>query len=587
VRPAPAFKRSAVTLPTTFSVRIDRKSLGVECAGSVFVVGDLIVACAGFVSPGGSALTGREAAAAIAAAYQVHGSRLTAHLLGQFCAVIADSARRSIMLVQDSLGLRTVYFHLDRERLAAASELANAVRLSANADVCEEFFARYLQSGRAPSELTPFAGVRRLCGGTTLALSSGREEAFTPWRPPETAADRQIDAGEAVEMLDGLLSAALTASMPASGRTSCQLSGGMDSSTVALYAKANGSDVEALTFVSGSGRAGDDEGYAQAVAQHLDLKWTCIDHDEYPPLSRHESNPWVMPGGELFLALRKAYQSFLREREISVVLTGSAGDQVFGSTDIIPIHIADDLQRLRFRRAWQEARNWKHTLASTRSESFLLWNYGFQTLRLRWKGESISGWRAPRVPGWLLPQFLTRNGAVAHDLPLSLGLEQPGSQYFWELIFQLAQLESSTANLGYPAEIRHPLFYRPLSEFMSAIGPGWRRGRGGDRVLHRKLLFGKLPQEIVTRRTKASNQPLWEEALQQSRGWFDILTRNCGLIERGWVDERLWIDACKKARVGFSEDPEQFNAAMCTEYWLRALGGSSCLSTPPLHAPNA
>jgi asparagine synthase (glutamine-hydrolysing) len=574
-----------MTLPTAFSVRIDRESLAIECAGSCFAVGELVVACAGFVSTGGLALTGRQAANEIASAYRAHGSRFTARLLGQYGGIIADATRRSIVLLQDSLGLRTVYFHSDSERLAAASELADAVSLIPNVKVCEEFFARYLRSGQPPAGLTPFAGVRRLSGGVTITLGPGSEVAVTPWRPPETAADSKIAANEAVEILDDLLTSAVLASMPDAGRASCQLSGGMDSSTVALYAKASHRDVEALTFISGSGKAGDDEVHAQAVAEHLDLNWTRIDHDEYRPLSRHDHSPWVMPGGEMFLALRRAYQSFLRERRIEAVLTGSGGDQVFGSTDIIPIHIADDLQRLRFHRAWQEAARWKHTLATTRSESFLVWNYGYKTLWRQWKGESISGWRPPRVPAWLLGEFLSAKGAAGHDAPLSLGLERPGSQYFWELLFRLAESESSTANLGYPAEIRHPLFFRPLAEFMSAIGPGWRRGSGGDRVLHRRLLLGKLPDQIVTRKTKASNQPLCEEALQKSRSWFDILTQGSGLIERRWVDERLWIDTCKKARVGFLEDPEQFNAAMCSEYWLRALDAAGRPCAPSLHAP--
>lgn len=572
-------------LPVAFLLRVDRNSLTVECAGSCFRVGGLVIACAGFVSTGGSALAGQAAAREIASAYLVHGTRVTAHLLGQYCGVIVDSTTRSILLLQDSLGVRTVYLHLESEWLAAGSELEGLISLLPTVKLCEEFFARYLRSGQLPAKLTPFTGVGHLCNGTTLALGPGSEAAVTPWRPPETGAAGQMITSQATKLLEDLLAAAVATSMPASGRVLCQLSGGMDSSTVAFYAKAYRPDVEVLTFVSRSGRSGDDEVYAQAVAGHLDLIWTRIDQDEYRPLSRHDHNSWVMPGAEMSLALRRAYQSFLRERGFAVALTGSGGDQVFGSVDILPIHIADEVQRLRFGRAWREARRWKHTLSSTRTESFLIWNYGFKTIWRQWKGESISNWRPPRVPVWLRPEFLSENGAADHEAPFSLGLKRPGSQYFWELLFRLARSESSTANLGYPAEIRHPLFFRPLAEFMSALGPGWRRGSGGDRILHRRLLRGKLPDQVVARQTKASNQPLWEGALQKSRSWFEILTHNSGLIKRGWVDEPRWIDACRKARVGFLDDPEQFSAAICTEYWLRAWDATSQPHAPSLNAP--
>jgi hypothetical protein len=101
------------SLPTAFLVRVDRASLAVQCAGSCFRVGDLILACAGFVSTGGLALTGQEAAREIASVYRAHGSRLTAHLLGQYGGIIVDPTTPSIVLLQDSLGLRTVYFYLE------------------------------------------------------------------------------------------------------------------------------------------------------------------------------------------------------------------------------------------------------------------------------------------------------------------------------------------------------------------------------------------------------------------------------------------------------------------------------------------
>ncbi|MBV9910981.1 MAG: hypothetical protein JOZ93_00315 [Sinobacteraceae bacterium] len=482
--------------------------------------------------------------------------------------MIVDKPMRIILLLQDSLGLRTTYYSDERPRLVASSHLRQVVAHMGSTQVCDSFFATYLVSGHHPANLTPFVGIKRLSWGETIVVGRSQRRSLLPWRPSETP----LVSHDPVDQLDVVLNSAIVSAVPAVGNVMCELSGGLDSSTVATYAARRRPDLQAVTFGSASGRAGDDDQYASLVVEHLRIEWHRIDQDDL--LVDFTATPWAEPGAERSSALRRAVYELLDLGNFEVLLTGSGGDQAFGSVDILPIHVADHIMRGRVIRAWKEATDWRTTLAAARPETFIVHTYGLKVLRRHLAGRSIAGWREPRVPGWLRPTFLNDNTESRGDRRLPLDLSRPSAQYFWELVLRLAAAEASAQNHACPADIRHPLFYRPLLEFMARIDPSHRRGSRGDRVLHRQLLQGQLCDEVVRRTTKGSNHQLKEEALQRSPQWFDRLTQNPQIAERGWVIEDLWLDTCRKARLGVVEDPEQFNAAVCSEFWLNALTDS-------------
>jgi hypothetical protein len=120
-------------------------------------------------------------------------------------------------------------------------------------------------------------------------------------------------------------------------------------------------------------------------------------------------------------------------------------------------------------------------------------------------------------------------------------------------------------------EFRKPYLYRPLVEFVLAVPPEQILRPGQDRVLQRRALKGILPERIRQRRCKASTVEACIEGLRDKSPWTELLLVRPRLVERGYVDGRLWREAVNQARYGQMRSMKHFMAAAVIELWLRQL----------------
>jgi asparagine synthetase B (glutamine-hydrolysing) len=266
--------------------------------------------------------------------------------------------------------------------------------------------------------------------------------------------------------------------------------------------------------------------------------------------------------------LRAEYYTTLQKLEADVVLTGSGGDQIFGSVDLKPLHLADDVQNFRWAKAWRAAGAWRGNASSVRSESFWLWKYGVQGAIKHARHESLIFGLKPTMPAWLAPSLREKaHGRSLEQIPHRLKL--PSAQNSWEMLYRLAESESRGANLNPPSIMAHPLFYRPLAEFMIALPPRYRRAEFGDRALQRSALRKLVPDAILDRKDKGTNQKLREQSFLDHSDWTDGLLDQPLIEKLGWVEGSVWREAVNKARFGLVENAMAFDSAMCVEWWLR------------------
>ncbi|HYW52375.1 MAG TPA: asparagine synthase-related protein [Dongiaceae bacterium] len=569
--------------PARFRLRADLRGSAVRGDGAIFAVDGLVVACCGYAVEDGRPAS---AAGALARAYARHGEALSAHLLGQYAAAIVDPIRGRVVLVQDSLGLRTAHYRLSGGVLTVASDLPSLVELTGAAELDERYFAEYLAYGVRPFGRTPYAGIEKLSLGQTVVVDARGARTVVPWTPSAEPAVLRVD--EAAERLRRLLGDAVAAALPEEGRVLCELSGGLDSSTVIATAHRVRPDVEAVTLTSSSGRASDDIVYARDVVARLGVPWHTLDQDPHPLFGAGRAE--AEPGGEIRTAIRAAYYALLAERGADVLLTGSGGDQAFGSVDVQPVHIADDLLRGRLRGAWRAAGEWRAVTGSVRPEAFWIAVFGLRAASRHVRGRSLVFWNAQRRPAWLRREFLARFALPPVPPQIAHRVAAPSRQYLWEMVYRLAENEARVVNLGPPCERRHPLFHRPFMDFMVSLPPALRRGAAGERVLQRYALGDRLPPSVLSRVTKGSNQQLREQTFLSS-DWIARLVDRPQAVERGWLDAAEWRRAVQRARFGVVRQAVQFDAAMCTEMWLRARAAlpapGPAAELPPLSASAA
>ena len=177
---------------------------------------------------------------------------------------------------------------------------------------------------------------------------------------------------------------------------------------------------------------------------------------------------------------------------------------------------------------------------------------------------------------WLSKSWLDRLGIdKTYRLPAPApNLPSIGDQFFYERLCQVFAFAGQRwTQLTTAFEMRHPLLYRPLAEFMHALPWEQKIRPGYVRLLQRRALSGVLPEAVRTRRHKAGADESFFEGLRRSKEWVSLLTDRPRIVERGFADGRLWNDAVRLAQLGYVQPGgiPSFLSAVQLELWLRQL----------------
>lgn len=469
------------------------------------------------------------------------GADLPARVLGEYAVAAVDGPRA--ILTHDALGIAPLFYSFTRGGLAFGTRLADLVRETGAGEIDEEYVAEYLAFGHPAGERTPYRHIRRLPPGSTLLWDGRRATLRKIWDLSKVRPIRLADDREYEERFRELVAEAVRTSLP-EGRAWAELSGGLDSSTVASIA-----GVDALSIVYGRAKESDETPWIRSVVERHGLAWHAIDGDEAPPFSEVPTYFTAEPDVSMFLwSWHRRYDERLRARNVDVLLTGIGGDVVFGGRSE-PWSAAD----LPPHRILREAARWP------RRGSLASWilEYAIRPRLRRWLPRPAS--RAPWVrPGLARRAPAARSRAVTAEL-------------FLEALHPISMGVGARDQHPKSYEFRHPLLYRPLVEFMFAIPWDQLCRPGEDRSLQRRALRGILPEPVRTRRCKRGPVRSFVDGLRSSREWLRALTDRPQVVERGWVDESRWLEEVARARHDRTPHWDRFLATAAVEMWLRNL----------------
>ncbi len=223
----------------TPSACLARGGAGGEAAGPVAVAldgalhgRDEITAALGAADTAGDA-------ALIAAAWRRWGAECPSHLLGDHAIALHDAGAGRALLVRDHIGTRPLHWHWDGRLLSFATFLPALLALLPEAPgPDEEAIAAYLRWPIAIDDRTFFAGVRAVEPGCAVALDAEGPRVVRWWRPEEAPAVRYRDQRDYAAAFRELTERAVRDRLPEDAPVGAHLSGGVDSTLVALAAEA-------------------------------------------------------------------------------------------------------------------------------------------------------------------------------------------------------------------------------------------------------------------------------------------------------------------------------------------------------------
>jgi asparagine synthase (glutamine-hydrolysing) len=267
-------------------------------------------------------------------AYQQWGDVFVQRLNGMFAFVMHDVPRRRVFAARDHFGIKPLYYWRHGERLVFVSEIkALLAHPDFVARVDSTGLTDYLTFQYVLGEETLFAGVRKLPPAHTLALdlASGKLALQRFW-DLKFEVDDSMNAADAVERLGSLLDDAVRQQMRSDVPVGAYLSGGLDSSSVAILAARHTSDrFRTFTGAFREGPEFDETRYSHAVATAIGAEEHIVypTADEFveliPKIVYHMDEPAAGPG--LF---PQFVVSRLAARHVKVCLGGQGGDEIFG-----------------------------------------------------------------------------------------------------------------------------------------------------------------------------------------------------------------------------------------------------------------
>jgi asparagine synthase (glutamine-hydrolysing) len=260
--------------------------------------------------------------------YQAWGAGVLDRLEGMFALVLVDARRGTALVARDPLGIKPLYVQ-HRDGLVAVASEVRPLRHLAPLAVDEAALGELLTFGWAAGELSNYAGIRRLRGGTSLTvdLTSASVKEHRYCDPLLTLEPRDVTEAQAEQALNESINAHMVSDVG----YSLQLSGGVDSSYIAARVAGAAQHAVRSYAVHIPDYDQDEQAYRGMVLERYALEHEEVEMDgrafadALPRAVTHMEGP-VPHGGCVMLML-------LCERirtEHKVVLTGEGADEMFG-----------------------------------------------------------------------------------------------------------------------------------------------------------------------------------------------------------------------------------------------------------------
>ena len=266
--------------------------------------------------------------------YEEHGVDAIKRLRGMFGFALWDTRTRKLVIGRDRLGIKPVYYSVADGQLAFASEAKSLLTLPwIEPQLDREALPHYLNLGYVPAPLTLFEGIRKLPPATTLVAHEGQLTEQSYWRidrAPEEEGDLDHWSGRLRDALRESVEGQMVSDVP----LGAFLSGGIDSSAVvAMMSQVSNEPVRTFSIGFGGASGGqfyNELPYARQIAERYDTvhKEIVVEPsvvELMPRLIWHMDEPIA----DTAFVTTYLVSEFAR-REVTVILSGVGGDELFG-----------------------------------------------------------------------------------------------------------------------------------------------------------------------------------------------------------------------------------------------------------------
>ncbi|WP_406445095.1 asparagine synthase-related protein [Streptomyces sp. NBC_00631] len=516
---------------------------------------------------------------------------------GDFAAVLIYRDR--VLLMRDAQARIPLFFRETGGRVTAVSTAARG--LGRPTELEPRYFCRYLTGNMAQphARLTPFAGVHRVLGGEVVELSAGGRlrgrSVLRGRRAGDPAPPDVLRPGEAGQDLRRALEQAVGRRL---GRTTaCHVSGGTDSTSVALLAARlldEGADPDAdLILLAGRFDRGELAGERPYLTEAVDAvrrlapaaRPVIVEADDVADFDdfEHHAGDSDEPHAHAFRApFWTRLHAVAGDLGCDILLTGCGADPV---VDTNPLHLHRLARSGRLRELTRQAR--AVAAANERGVRDIVGTHVVRPAlplaaerfaRLVHRGTVLGGLGPFTRPPWLRPGFARAHGYRAASIAESRFVFGSRPE---QSLYDAANYLAAPDPLSWRHAqqngffLSHPFLDPEVVATMRRVSAEAAFRAGRPKTVLREAMADLLPPRIHGRTAKIPFNDLYVRGL---RGHGDELVDLCRSARHPLVGEMFDVDTlCRAVReaqwgMGDSYSWDRVNCSLALVVWLERLG---------------
>ncbi|WP_309499259.1 asparagine synthase-related protein [Sulfurovum sp.] len=450
----------------------------------------------------------------ILSAYDKWGEECPKYLLGDFAFAIWDEKKQQMFCTRDHIGIKPFYYYLDDEKFIFSNEIKVILsHANINKVLNDDAMAYYLKhSLLSDLDMTFYENICKLHAATSMRVMTDEEKQNTYWKAEECPQIRYNNLDEYIHRARELLEMAVNARIRSVYPIASHLSGGIDSSSIAVLAartlSKNGYNLTGFNWTPVLNENADTDyfewGNSKNIASLENIEHQAIALSEEDILDLYTTID-ITNGDTIAFWYEQQIQKYANKKNIRVILSGTGGDEFISNNGYG--YIAGLFWKGEFKRVYRALR-----AEGLRSRYPIL---GFiKRFYLQVILPPISDWlyciyngkycSFNKISNYIKPPMAKLIKSLnSNDKPLmSVGVRNNMLNSLYNGLIQTRVESWNVSGISNRIEYRYPLLDKRIVEFALGVPEEIFGQEGKSRFLFRRAIEGLLPQEIIWSNTK-------------------------------------------------------------------------------------
>ncbi len=472
--------------------------------------------------------------------------------IGEFAIIIFDKTNNTLNLFRDHFGFKNIYYRLDKNKLWFSTDLNNIVPKTYEFN--EEYFAYYIYNEGTPSDkLSPYRNVYKIPKATKATLDNSRKLKLTKYWGLNYEPTLFNNEEQYIEEFLSIYKDVVDGQLRGSASPAIMMSGGLDSTSIYAIARSQGYPIRPISCIFEEYKDGDEREYIHPILDmYNDQSYKFVNGDDFYMLKDLPTLHNLEEPCLNVLSYKLVEQSIKVAKELGtdVMLSGYAGDQVFGYTDAYLMHY---LKKFKITKFLNEVKKF-----SRNNNNPILYTLQEHALKPLLSNNSI------------VHNVLTEKGNnLAKNLSHQINKTNVESKF--HNFMNQSQGFALSKELGkrQGIDFRFPFMDKRLVEFTFNLPLDLKFDGENTKKLLRKSMRNKLPSNVINQVGKASTEHLVFKGLTNEWEHIEETFEKSELAGMGLVDPEKVKEKLLLYRHGQLNQDMTYYACLEAEIWIQ------------------